>query len=36
VDIVDAHWDDILRWFQTRMTNGVLEASLVAATGLSA
>ena len=26
VDTVDAHWDDILRWFQTRITNGVLEA----------
>ncbi len=26
VDTIDAHWDDVLRWFQTRITNGVLEA----------
>ena len=26
VDTIDAHWDDMLRWFQTRITNGVLEA----------
>jgi transposase len=26
VDTIDAHWDDLLRWFQTRITNGVLEA----------
>jgi transposase len=25
VDTVEAHWDDILRWFKTRITNGVLE-----------
>ncbi len=25
-DTIDAHWDDVLRWFQTRITNGVLEA----------
>lgn len=25
VDTIDAHWD-VLRWFQTRITNGVLEA----------
>ena len=23
---IDAHWDDVLHWFQTRITNGVLEA----------
>jgi transposase len=26
VDTIDVHWDDVLRWFQTRITNGVLEA----------
>ncbi len=26
VDTIDAHWEDVLRWFQTRITNGVLEA----------
>jgi len=26
VDTIDAHWDDVLRWFRTRITNGVLEA----------
>ncbi len=26
VDTIDAHWDDVLRWFQTRISNGVLEA----------
>ena len=25
MDTIDAHWD-VLRWFQTRITNGVLEA----------
>ena len=26
MDTIDGHWDDVLRWFQTRITNGVLEA----------
>jgi transposase len=26
VDTIDAHCDDVLRWFQTRINNGVLEA----------
>lgn len=26
MDTTDAHWDDVLRWLQTRITNGVLEA----------
>jgi transposase len=26
VDTIDAHRDDVLRWFQTRINNGVLEA----------
>ncbi len=26
VDTIDVHWDDVLRWFQTRITNGVLKA----------
>ncbi len=26
IDTLDSHWDDMLRWFQTRISNGVLEA----------
>ena len=26
VDTIDMHWADVLRWFQTRIANGVLEA----------
>jgi transposase len=26
VDTLDAHWEDVLRWFKTRITNGVPEA----------